>query len=55
MSSLEDRMHSHREPMNASKGFFVILLLSLTGLVLSGALAFTVATGPVLIAWSNPV
>jgi hypothetical protein len=55
MSSLEDRMHSHREPINASKDFFVILLFSLTGLVLSGVLAFAVATGPVLLAWSNPV
>ena len=55
MSSLEDRMHSYREPMNASKDYFVILLVSLTGLALSGVLAFALASDAVLAAWSNPV
>lgn len=55
MSSLEDRMHSYREPMNKSNDFFFILLVSLTGLILSGVLALTLATEPVLLAWSNPI
>jgi len=55
MSSLEDRMHSQREPITASKDFFVVLSLSLMGLALAAALAFACATDSVLLAWSNPI
>jgi hypothetical protein len=55
MSSLDDRILWQRKPMIAAPDFFLVLSLSLTGLLLSGILAWVLATDPVLLAWASPV
>jgi hypothetical protein len=55
MSGLEDRRRAPRKSASASRDFFVVLALGITGLAVSAIVTFSVATPMVLAAWTHPM
>ena len=57
MSTLQARIEAVRatERTAAPQGYATTLIAFFAGLVVSGLLAFAVATDPTLISWANPI